>query len=49
MRQATIDRIISQNNSETKTIIDHVDVIEQRLKSEKEELLEKLAKLKENK
>ena len=49
MYQDTVDRIISQNNKEKKAINDQIADIEQRVKSEKVLLLEKIAELEENK
>ena len=40
---------MSQNNSEAKAINEQIEAIEQRVKSEKAVLLEKLSELKENK
>ena len=47
--QAIVDKIMSQNNSEAKAINEQIEAIEQRVKSEKAVLLEKLSELKENK
>ena len=49
MCKASIERIMNQNNKETKYIYDRIEAIEQRVKSEKVMLLAKLVKLKENK
>ena len=46
---AFLDTLISQNDTEAKAIGDHIEAIEQRVKSEKAQLLDQLAKLKENK